>query len=123
MTKKALRNNLGWLMLVGWAIAMPAVPASAHSLPQPQAASSSSQKSGAAKNHSSSQSSASSQASHQGMVWVNPKTKIYHPKGDRWYGKSKGGKYMTEADALKAGYKPAKPRHPLPNAKKKKQSN
>jgi len=57
------------------------------------------------------------------MVWVNPKTKIFHRPGDRWYGKSKGGKYMTEADAIKAGYKAAKPRNQLPNAKKKKQSN
>jgi hypothetical protein len=44
----------------------------------------------------------------KGMVWVNLKTGIYHREGDRWYGKTKSGKFMSEGDAEKAGYKPAK---------------
>ncbi len=44
-----------------------------------------------------------------GMVWANQTSKIYHKEGDRWYGKSKNGKWMTEADAKKAGFKAAKP--------------
>ena len=44
----------------------------------------------------------------KGMVWVNTDSKIFHHEGDRWYGKTKQGKYMTEADALKDGYRPAK---------------
>lgn len=44
----------------------------------------------------------------KGMVWVNPDSKIYHPEGSRWYGKTKTGSYMTEAEAVKAGYRPAK---------------
>ena len=43
-----------------------------------------------------------------GMVWVNKDTKIYHRQGDRWYGKTKHGEYMTEADAIKAGYHDSK---------------
>ena len=42
------------------------------------------------------------------MVWVNTDSGVYHKRGTRWYGKTKKGKYMTEADALRAGYKPAK---------------
>jgi hypothetical protein len=43
-----------------------------------------------------------------GMVWVNTNTKIFHREGDRWYGKTKEGKFMTEAEALKEGYRPSK---------------
>jgi len=38
-----------------------------------------------------------------GMVWVNLDTKIFHREGDRWYGRTKHGKYMTEAQALREG--------------------
>jgi len=43
-----------------------------------------------------------------GLVWVNTDTRMYHKQGTRWYGKTRHGKYMLEADAIKAGYKPAK---------------
>lgn len=44
----------------------------------------------------------------KGMVWVNTTTKIYHKEGDAWYGKTKTGKFMTEADAIAAGYHESK---------------
>jgi len=40
-----------------------------------------------------------------GMVWVNTKSGVYHHEGDQWFGKTKEGKFMTEADAIKAGYR------------------
>lgn len=46
----------------------------------------------------------------KGMVWVNTESKVFHHEGDRWYGKTKHGQFMTEAEALKAGYRAAKER-------------
>jgi Helix-hairpin-helix motif len=43
-----------------------------------------------------------------GMVWVNTETKVYHREGDPWYGKTKHGKYMTESEAIQAGYRASK---------------
>jgi hypothetical protein len=38
-----------------------------------------------------------------GLVWVNTETHVYHREGSHFYGTTKKGKYMTEADAVKEG--------------------
>jgi hypothetical protein len=45
-------------------------------------------------------------AKASGKVWVNTESGVYHKNG-RWYGKTKAGKFMTEAEAKAAGYKEA----------------
>jgi hypothetical protein len=42
-----------------------------------------------------------------GKVWVNTETHVYHKEGSRFYGTTKKGKYMTEAEAIKEGNKGA----------------
>lgn len=42
-----------------------------------------------------------------GKVWVNTETGVYH-KGGQWYGATKQGKFMTEQEAIRAGYRASK---------------
>jgi hypothetical protein len=41
-------------------------------------------------------------------VWVNTDTHAYHKEGSKWYGRTKHGKYLSEAEAIKEGDHPAK---------------
>jgi hypothetical protein len=59
----------------------------------------------------------------KGLVWVNLSTHVYHKEGPL-YGTTKRGKFMTEDDAKKAGYRlakenesPKKASAPTPNPK------
>ena len=54
-------------------------------------------------------------AKAKGLVWVNLGTGVYHKDG-QFFGKTKSGKFMSEADAQKAGHRAAKE----PGASKKK---
>ena len=38
-----------------------------------------------------------------GKVWVNTASHVYHCANDQWYGKTKQGEYMSEADAIAKG--------------------
>jgi hypothetical protein len=41
------------------------------------------------------------------LVWVNTEAGVYHGQRSPLYGTTGKGKYMTEHDAIKAGYKRA----------------
>ena len=96
----------------------PAVPAAGESVPMPKKANRSVPEvipSGSANraNRSTEPPAASvsgaeiQAAKASGMVWVNTESGVYH-KGGQWYGATKQGKFMTERDAIRSGYRAAK---------------
>jgi len=66
-----------------------------------------------AKKHKAPESQASqAPGGGNGQVWVNTEAHVFHKEGSRWYGKTKQGKYMSEAEAVKEGDKAAKNEKP-----------
>jgi DNA uptake protein ComE-like DNA-binding protein len=86
----------------------PSKKAAAPAAPAPAPAAAQSQPAPAAPAASAKSSPAAQVSPGDGMVWVNTDTKVYHKEGSRYYGKTKQGKYMSEDDAIKAGYRAAK---------------
>ena len=99
--KMATMITFGSASPMSMPMSKPAAPASAPSTPPPSTA--------AARTSASAGSAVTAQQPPvKGMVWVNLETKVFHREGDRYYGKTKSGKFMNEADAVKAGYREAK---------------
>jgi hypothetical protein len=83
---------------------MPSSPAASSSPAAPAAAPAPAKKASkpAASGEASDPEIASAKSS--GKVWVNLDSGIYH-RGGQFYGKTKNGKFMTEAEAKAAGYR------------------
>ena len=97
------------LVAVGAAPATAAGPATGATVPAAPPPPKSSSPSAAKATESAKSSTTQAQVPpEKGMVWVNTKSGVFHYEGDRWYGKTKEGKFMTEADAVRAGYHASK---------------
>ena len=81
--------------------AMASAPAAATPAVKPAAAAP------AAKKAASAMPTAAAAGGGDGKVWVNETSKAYHCQGTKFYGKTKTGEYMAEADAKAKGNHPA----------------
>jgi hypothetical protein len=63
---------------------------------------------GSAMPDSRSDTATTTESSAAAKVWVNTSSGKYFRPGQQWYGKTRGGEYMTEAEAIRKGYRAAK---------------
>ncbi len=83
-----------------------ATPAPAAAIPPAAAAAASTSAPAHAPKAASTDNVAQAPGGGPGMVWVNTASNVYHCSGTKYYGKTKAGKYMTEAQAKAAGAHP-----------------
>jgi competence protein ComEA len=106
VSKSTIDKISSMVMVSGGAMA--STPTPPPPAPAPAPVSKSTMPSGAATGATTASTTVAQTPPSPGMVWANTESKVYHKAGDRYYGKTKHGQWMTEQQAIAAGYRAAK---------------